>query len=135
MKYILLIIIALIGTAIQAQELFLTPPPADPPPAEIVAQTLIDGTNAGLKDRVDRLKNLWETLWENERATPAEILAALDTRAVKLFQAAGQARDDLIALATIAGTTAEALLGDPKYLTPKQPVIFHQDGTVTLDEP
>jgi hypothetical protein len=49
-----------------------------------------------------------------------------------MFQAAGAERAWVTAIATALGTTAEALLEDAKYLTPKQPVTFHQDGTVTL---
>lgn len=103
-----------------------------PTPAEEAALALIEGANAGLADRVARMKNLWETLWENPRATPAEILAALGTKARTLFIAAARARTDLEQMATLAGTTATALLGDAKYLTPKLPVTLHDDGTVTL---
>ena len=104
----------------------------DIPEAQVVAQALIDGANAGLGDRVARMRNLWETLWENPRATPAEILAELGPKAKTLFQAAAQARTDLEIMAQLAGTTATALLGDAKYLNPKQPVTIHPDGTVTL---
>ena len=100
--------------------------------AELAAGALIEGANAGLADRVARMKNLWETLWENPRATPAEILAALGTKAKTLFIAAARARTDLEQMAILAGTTAEALLGDVKYLTPKFAVDVHADGTVTL---
>jgi hypothetical protein len=106
---------------------------AQPPAAEIVAQTLVDGVNAGLESRVSQMKNLWETLWENPRATPAEVLLALGTNAGKLFLAAVKARADLIEMATLAGTTAEQLLGDSKYLSPKFPVTVHANGTVTLN--
>lgn len=101
-------------------------------PAQLVADAIVEGCNEALTDRVKRIKNLWETLWENERATPAQILAALGTNARKIFQAAALARADLEAVATLAGTTPTALLGDAKYLTPKAAVTFHADGRVTL---
>ena len=97
-----------------------------------MVKALQEGVNAGLADRVSRMKNLWETLWENPRATPTEILAELGPKATTLFQVAGKARADLEEMAKLAGTTAEVLLGDAKYLTPAAPVTFHQDGTVTL---
>lgn len=104
-------------------------------PAQIVAEAVIDGCNAGLNDRVSRMKNLWETVWDNPRATPVQIFAALGTKGKIVLQAAGQVRADLTALANISGTTAEALLGDAKYLTPRYPVTIHADGHVTVTMP
>lgn len=100
--------------------------------AQIVAHALIEGCNEAVKDRVSRIKNLWETLWENERALPAEILNALGSNATRVFQAAGLARNDLEAIAALANATAANLLGNEKYLTPALPVTYHADGTVTL---
>jgi len=132
MKTTLLVTALLLPLITSAQTLIPSTPEVEKPKAEMVAQALVDGVNAGLTDRVSRFKNLWETLWENDRAEPAEILAALGPKAMIVFQAAGAARTDLDAMAELAGTTAEALLGDAKYLTPKLPVTFHQDGTVTI---
>jgi|GEM_PF-2865253 len=128
----ILLLPLLIALPLLAQELIPTQAAAEKPPAQIVADTLVDGVNSGLQDRIARFRNLWETLWENPRATPPEILAALGTNGVRVFQAAGAARADLDAIAAIAGTTTEALLGDAKYLTPKLPVVFSADGTVSL---
>ena len=105
------------------------------PPAEVVAETIVEGCDAALKDRCERMKNLWSTLWENERATPAQILTALGTNARTVFLAAKAARDDLEAVAALAGKTPAGLLGDAKYLSPKLPVTFHSDGRVTLVSP
>jgi ABC-type branched-subunit amino acid transport system substrate-binding protein len=116
-----------------AQIIPVTEPTQDP--SQVVAEAIVQGCNAALNDRVSRIKNLWETLWENERATPAHILAALGTNASKIFQAAALARADLEAIATLAGTTPTALLGHAKYLTPKLAITFHQDGRVTLTTP
>lgn len=101
-------------------------------PAALAAEAIVDGCNAALNDRVQRVKNLWETLWENDRATPAQILAALGTNARRVFQAAALARSDLEAVAALANTTPTALLGDAKYLTPKFPVTFFPDGRAVL---
>jgi hypothetical protein len=106
-----------------------TPAPA---PAKVVADTLVDGVNAQLATRVAALKNLWETLWENPRATPAEILAELGPRGGLVLLAGSLAVDDLEACAAAAGTTATALLGDDKYLTTPVPITVGEDGTVTL---
>lgn len=106
--------------------------PSETPVAQIVAHALIDGCNEAVKDRVCRIKNLWETLWQNERANPAEILNSLGSSATRVFQAAGLARNDLEAIAALANTTAANLLGDEKYLTPALPVTYHANGTVTL---
>lgn len=104
-------------------------------PAALAAEAIVDGCNAALNDRVQRVKNLWETLWENDRATPAQILAALGTHARRVFQAAALARSDLEAVATLAGKTPTELLGHAKYLTPKFPVTFFPDGTAVLTNP
>jgi len=104
-----------------------------PTPAEEVVRALEEGMNAAMLDRVARFKNLWETLWENPRATPAEVLAEWGPNAAKAFRLGALARADLEATAREAGTTAEALLGDAKYLTPKFEVtINHETGFVTL---
>jgi hypothetical protein len=111
----------------------LIPTPETPEPiAHIVANAIIEGCNAAVKDRVERMKNLWETLWENDRATPAEILMALGTNAATIFQAAALARTDLEAIANLANTTSEALLGDAKYLTTAFPVTIENNGTAIL---
>jgi hypothetical protein len=106
-----------------------------PHQAQEAAASIAAGCNDAIQERVLRLKNMWSTLWENERATPEQILAALGTNASKVFQAAALARTDLEAIATLAGTTPAILLGDAKYLTPKLAITFHQDGRVTLTTP
>lgn len=105
------------------------------PPAQLAAAAIVDGCNAALNDRVARVKNLWETLWENDRATPAQILSALGPNARRVFQAAALARADLEAVATLAGKTPTELLGDAKYLSPKFPVTFFPDGRAALTNP
>lgn len=131
-----LLITLLLCGFLSAQTLFPPEVATPPTPAEEVAKALQEGVNAGLVDRVSRMKNLWETLWENPRATPAEILAELGPKGRTLFLAAAKARTDLEELATLAGTTATALLGDAKYLAPKLAVeINAETGVVTLSAP
>jgi hypothetical protein len=125
------IALALTCVSLAQAQLISVSDPVDPP-ATLAAQAIVDGCNAALNDRVQRVKNLWETLWENDRATPAQILAALGTNARRVFQAAALARSDLEAVATLAGKTPTELLGHAKYLSPKYPVTFHADGRVTL---
>jgi hypothetical protein len=129
-----LILASLACTALCSAQLITVSEPVEPP-AQIVADAIFEGCNAALQDRVARIKNLWETLWENERATPAQILAALGTNARRVFQAAALARADLEAIAALANTTPTALLGDAKYLTPKFPVTFLPDGSAVLTNP
>jgi len=81
-----------------------------------------------------RMKRLWSTLWENDLATPAAILAELGPQAKILVIAAHKARVDLEEMAKLCGTTAEILLGDAKYLTAKYPITIHEDGTVTVNQ-
>jgi hypothetical protein len=113
-------------------ELIPTPPPPEKTQAERIAEAIIAESNRHFPQRLDTFKNLWSMLWENDTATPADILAAWGTNAKLMFQAAGAERAWVTTLATALNTTPEALLGDTKYLTPAAPVTFHQDGTVTL---
>lgn len=113
-------------------ELIPAPPPPEKTQAERIAEAIIAESNRHFPQRLDTFKNLWSLLWENATATPAEILAAWDTNAKLMFQAAGAERAWVTTIAAALGTTPEELLGDAKYLTPAQPVTFHQDGTVTL---
>jgi hypothetical protein len=113
-------------------DLIPAPPPPEKTQAERIAEAIIAESNRHFPQRLDTFKNLWEQLWENDTATPADILAAWGTNAKLMFQAAGAERAWVTTIATALGTTAEALLEDAKYLTPKQPVTFHPNGTVTL---
>ena len=113
-------------------ELIPAPTPPEKTQAERVAEAIIAESNRHFPQRLDLFKNLWSMLWENDTATPAEILTAWGTNAKLMFQAAAAERTWIVTLATALSTTPEALLGDAKYLTPAQPVTFHPDGTVTL---
>jgi hypothetical protein len=118
--------------AFATAQLITTAEVAEKPKAEQVAEALIESINITAKERIERFKSGWTMLWENERASPGEILAALGPKARSVFAAASIARSDLQAMAALAGTTPEALLGDAKYLTPRLPIVIHTDGTVTL---
>ena len=113
-------------------ELIPAPLPPEKTQAERIAEAIIAESNRHFPQRLDTFKNLWSLLWENDTATPAEILAAWGTNARLMFIAAAAERTWITTIATATSTTAEALLGDAKYLTPAQPVTFHANGTVTL---
>jgi hypothetical protein len=113
-------------------ELIPAPTPPEKTQAERVAEAIIAESNRHFPQRLDLFKNLWCMLWENDIATPAEILTAWGTNAKLMFQAAAAERTWITTIATALSTTPEALLGDAKYLTPAQPVALHPDGTVTL---
>lgn len=114
-------------------DLIPAPPPPEKTQAERIAEAIVAEVNRNFAQRVKTFKSLWEQLWENDTATPAEILAALGTDARLVFVAAGSEANWFITVATAQGTTAEALLGDDKYLTVAAPVTFRTDGTITLD--
>jgi hypothetical protein len=116
-------------------ELIPSIPPPEKTQAERIAEAIIAESNRHFPQRLETFKNLWSLLWENDTATPAEILEAWGTNAKLMFQAAGAERQWVTTIAAALGTTAEELLGDAKYLTPKQPVTFHQDGKVTISQP
>lgn len=113
-------------------ELIPTAPPPEKTQAERIAEAIIAESNRHFPQRLDTFKNLWEQLWENDTAPPADILAAWGTNARLMFIAAAAERTWITTIAAATGTTAEALLGSDKYLTPAQPVTVHPDGTVTL---
>lgn len=113
-------------------QLIPAPQPPEQTQAERVAEAIIAESNRHFPQRLDTFKNLWSMLWENDTATPADILAAWGTNAARMFIAAGAERTWIITIATALGTTAADLLGDDKYLEPAQPVTLHPDGTVTL---
>jgi hypothetical protein len=102
------------------------------PKSQIVAETLIEGVNSGFDDRILRFKNLWETLWENGRATPEEILEKLGTKAILIFQTANLALQDLTAMCQISGSDLSEVLGNSKYLTVAKPITVNQDGSVII---
>lgn len=108
------------------------PPSPTPTPAEIVAQAIVDGINAQVPARVAALKNIWETLWENPRATPQEIFDVLGSNGGLVLLGGQLAVQDITAIATAINTTPEALLGDAKYLTTKFPVVIDESGNVTV---
>ena len=113
-------------------ELIPSIPPPEKTQAERIAEAIIAESNRHFPQRLETFKNLWSLLWENDTATPAEILEAWGTNAKLMFQAAGAERAWVTTIATALGTTAEALLGSDKYLNPALPVTFHANGTVTL---
>ena len=113
-------------------ELIPAPTPPEKTQAERIAEAIIAESNRHFPQRLDTFKNLWEMLWENDTATPADILAAWGTNAKLMFQVASAERTWITTLAPALNTTPEALLGSDKYLTPAQPVTFHPNGTVTL---
>jgi hypothetical protein len=113
-------------------ELIPSIPPPEKTQAERIAEAIIAESNRHFPQRLDTFKNLWSLLWENDTATPADILAAWGINAKLMFQTAGAERAWITTIATALNTTPEALLGDAKYLTPALPVTLHPDGTVTL---
>lgn len=104
-----------------------------PTPAENVAQALIEGVNGEHFHDIGIHKNLWETLWENTRATPQEVFDVLGPRGALVLQAGSIQVAHLTASAQTLGKTAAEILGHEKYLTTAKPVTVNPDGSITVE--
>jgi hypothetical protein len=115
-------------------ETLIPPPPApEITPAKQVADAIIAESNRQFPQRLAVFKSLWEQLWENPSATPAQVLAEWGTNAKLMFQVAAAERQWIITVATALGKTPAEVLGDSKYLSTALPINPpHEDGTVTL---
>lgn len=111
------------------------PQSPEPTPAELSASAVVDGVNGEHAHDIMVMKNLWETLWENHRATPVEIFSVLGPRGYLVLQAGAAQIAHLQASAQLAGTNLEEILGDAKYLTTKYPVTLNGDGSVNVEMP
>lgn len=93
-----------------------------------LASNLTNSSSVDFDDIVEKCKARWEAVWDNPNFTPSEVLTALGTNAKSSFQTHA---------ATVAyiGSVSEinGLPGlDAKYTYPAKPVIYHDDGTVTI---
>lgn len=133
MKLILTALAAftLVITALHAQ-LIETAKPV-PTATEEAAASIITAINAEIEHRVAVHKICFETLWNNTRegATPAAILQQLGTKAALVFQFNRENLDHIDRCAKLIGKTRADFITDVEC-TPPSELVFHTDGTVTL---
>lgn len=132
MKTALILAITLATSALQAQ---LIESPSAPPPtaAQLAAESIVDAINAEIKHRVDVHKVCFNTLWRNTRegATPAAQLAALGVKAKLVFQFSNENLQHIQRCAELVGKTRADFIADVDCTPPVQ-LVFHNDGTVTI---
>lgn len=133
-KYISLLAIAIVAlfaipTATKGDGLFAQ---ATITPAAQVASRLTSGMDMELRRRVMFRIQGWQSVWENPKCTPTEVLAALGTDAVKVLTASSVDSTWFTNLATATGKPIADFI-DPKYLSAKAgwTVSPHQDGSAT----
>lgn len=136
MKHIFLLIAVLSLGYIGVSQSQIIPEDEKPPVdvAQIIADDLVNGVNPELDRRIEHFRNRWETLWENKRKTPAEIVEKMGTRAGRFFLASSIERAYFQSIANATGLTLSQLLGDDKYTTPKYQVTVNEDGTATIED-
>lgn len=78
----------------------------------------------------------WKNVWENPRATPQEIMAALGQNAVKVLTASTVDAGWFTALASATGKPVSDFI-NPKYLAVKEGWVItpNVDGSVTVTPP
>lgn len=130
---IILIIAALCALAVPfvAQDLIPVSRPV-PTVQQQIAESVITTLNEELKRRIAVHKQCFDMIWHEQRATPAQILAALGTNAKLVFLTSAENKAHLTHLATLVGKTLDDFL-PTEYQTTPQAVTLHDDGTVTLN--
>lgn len=106
-------------------------PTTQPPAAEHIALSLLEKINRQLDDRVQAHKGMWSDFWQNNDATPEEILFAMGTNAHLLLGSAVESVRHIDEVAKLAGKTAADFL-EPEEINGLRPMVANADGTVTL---
>jgi hypothetical protein len=132
MKHHLLLLLAFCAPLSVSAQLIPTTD-AQPPPAKLAAESIIDAINGEIKHRVAVHKIAFETLWKNTRegATPAAILEQLGTSAVLVFQFSRENLEHIDRCAKLVGKVRADFLSDAEC-TPPHELVYHADGRVTL---
>ena len=100
--------------------------PAQPvPPAEGVARQIKQQAKTTYQQLLQVFNNGARQFWQNPRATPAEIAAALGTDAVEVFQLHGKIGALLASINPAAIAVGASVVGEFTY---------NADGTVTVAE-
>ena len=82
-----------------------------------------------LQSSIHTIQENWSNIWENPDVTPAEMLAAMGTNAVQIFQTSA---DYTLVIYNIGQSLSPPITLDPKYLSAKYPYVAHADDTITL---
>ncbi len=108
----------------------LIPPPAtiDPTPAQRAANELRKILHGTAQNLLQAHQNAYQLIWGNSQATPAEVLAALDTDAVEVFTRGSDLVDFLRGVHT---QRPIAELSADEFAVPV-PIHTHTDGRITL---
>jgi hypothetical protein len=109
----------------------ITLPTNQPPAAQRIALSLLEKINGQLDQRVQAHKGMWSDFWQNNDATPEEILAAMGTNAHLLLGSATESVRHINEVASLAGKTAADFL-EPEEIAGLRPMVANEDGTVTL---
>jgi len=109
----------------------ITIPTNEPPAAQRIALELLGKINAQIDSRVQAHKGMWSDFWQNNAATPEEILTAMGTNAHLLLGSAIESVRHIDAVAQLAGKTAADFL-EPEEINGLRPMTANPDGTVTL---
>lgn len=106
-------------------------PTTQPPAAQRIALSLLEKINNQIDSRVQAHKGMWSDFWQNNDATPEEILAAMGTNAHLLLGSAVESVRHIDEVAKLAGKTAADFL-EPEEINGLRPMVANPDGTVTL---
>lgn len=106
-------------------------PTTQPPAAQRIALSLLEKINSQLDNRVQAHKGMWSDFWQNNDATPEEILAAMGTNAHLMLGSAIESVRHIDEVAKLAGKTAADFL-EPEEINGLRPMVANPDGTVTL---
>ena len=109
----------------------ITLPTTEPPAAQRIALGLLTQLNTQLDARVQAHKGMFSDFWQNNAATPEEILAAMGTNAHLLLSSAEENIRHIDAVAQFAGKSVSDFL-EPEEINGMRPMVANQDGTVTL---
>ena len=106
-------------------------PTSELPAAERIALSLLGKINSQIDSRVQAHKGMWSDFWQNNDATPEEILAAMGTNAHLMLGSAIESVRHIDEVAKLAGKTAADFL-EPEEINGLRPMVANPDGTVTL---
>jgi hypothetical protein len=109
----------------------ITIPTNEPPAAQRIALELLGKINAQIDSRVQAHKGMWSDFWQNNAATPEEILAAMGVNAHLLLGSASESVRHINEVASLAGKSAADFL-EPEEINGLRPMVANEDGTVTL---
>jgi hypothetical protein len=109
----------------------ITLPTTEPPAAQRIALDLLGQLNTQIDSRVQAHKGMFSDFWNNNAATPEEILVAMGTNAHLLLSSAEENIRHIDAVARLAGKTVADFL-EPEEIAGLRPMTANEDGSVSL---